>query len=76
MILGHKTMAELFSQLGLANTESEIEIFINSHTLDQSVSLECAPFLSPWQQEFIKDAWINDSDWSAAIDALNVALRK
>lgn len=67
---------ELFSQLGLSNTQEDIEKFISSHKpLPESVALANAPFWSTSQSEFFRQAINEDSDWSEVVDELDAALR-
>jgi|TARA_R110000851_G_scaffold85373_1_gene185657 hypothetical protein len=70
------TMENLFSQLGLDNSEKAIENFINQHELPENVKLENAYFWSPAQSAFIKECLVDDSDWAEVVDQLNVQLRK
>lgn len=67
-------MAELFAQLGLANREQEIEQFIASHQLANDISLDKAPFLNDTQRAFVVESWQQDSEFSYAIDELNLRL--
>jgi hypothetical protein len=75
MELGQRTLSELFIQLGLNNSKDAIQSFINDHQLDGLDAIEKASFWTPNQKNFIKDAWLKDSDWVGAIDELNVALQ-
>lgn len=65
---------ELFAQLGLPHSETEIRRFIATHALPQHTRLPDAEFWTPAQAEFLRDAWKADADWVPVIDQLNSAL--
>ncbi|MDX2503224.1 MAG: DUF2789 domain-containing protein [Gammaproteobacteria bacterium] len=70
------SFSELFKQLGLGSNNQEIEDFLREHApLPIGVLLSDAPFWSPAQAAFLREAREADSDWSEVVDALNVALR-
>ncbi len=70
------SFSELFAQLGLGNSPEEIEDFLREHVpLPAGMVLSDAPFWSPAQAAFLREARDADSDWSEVVDALNVALR-
>ncbi|MEG0008285.1 DUF2789 domain-containing protein [Aeromonas lusitana] len=69
-------MPALFAQLGLANDEISLHRFIREHSLDNQTLLPEAHFWNPAQAGFLRDALWNDSDWSEAIDQLDVMLRQ
>ena len=70
------TMACLFAQLGLVNTQSDIESFINTHKgISADKSLASAGFWTESQQHFINEAIAEDSDWSEIVDSLDCLLR-
>ncbi len=72
----HHTFEELFLQLGLGNSQDEIDQFIADHSpLPNHIPLTEAPFWTPAQAEFIRQAIEEDSDWSEVVDELNAALR-
>ncbi len=72
----HHTFEELFLQLGLGNSQDEIDQFIADHSpLPNNIPLTEAPFWKPDQAEFIRQAIEEDSDWSEVVDELNAALR-
>ncbi|HFB65182.1 MAG TPA: DUF2789 domain-containing protein [Aeromonadales bacterium] len=72
----YHSLNDLFLQLGLGNTDKDIDNFISSHSpLPESVALADAPFWTPAQAEFIREAIEEDSDWSEVVDELNAALR-
>jgi hypothetical protein len=70
------TMANLFSQLGLANGPQDIDAFIAAHRpLANGIALYRAPFWNPSQRDFLKEEIIDDADWAGVIDELNARLR-
>jgi hypothetical protein len=70
------SFSELFKQLGLGGSHEEIEKFLSEHApLPTGILLSDAPFWSPAQAAFLREARESDSDWSEVVDALNVALR-
>ncbi len=67
---------ELFAQLGLPNGEPDITTFLTTHRpLAAGVALADAPFWSPAQAMFLQEAKLQDADWAALVDQLNLALR-
>lgn len=69
--------SELFAQLGLDNRPEEIERFLYRHApLAGEVALPDAPFWSPTQAAFLREALAEDGDWSEIVDMLNLALRQ
>jgi len=69
------SFSELFAQLGLGSSPGEIEDFLCNHMpLPSGMVLSDAPFWSPAQAAFLREALDADSDWSEVVDALNVAL--
>jgi uncharacterized protein DUF2789 len=70
------TMSDLFAQLGLPDTDNEIDNFIHIHRpISASLSLEKAPFWNSGQAQFIHEALYEDSDWVVLVDQLNSRLR-
>lgn len=70
------TLSGLFAQLGLPNSNSEIEKFIAQHRpIAQAEPLSKADFWNAAQAQFLRDAVLSDSDWAVVVDELNVALR-
>jgi hypothetical protein len=66
---------ELFEQLGLPSSEEDIRAFIDSHRpLAGNVKITEAPFWSPAQAGLLKELLLDDADWAAVVDQLNVAL--
>ena len=70
------TLACLFAQLGLENSEENIQAFISSHKgIPNQISLSEASCWNKAQANFLKDAINDDSDWSEIVDTLDVLLR-
>ncbi|MCS4533649.1 DUF2789 domain-containing protein [Neisseria montereyensis] len=67
-------IADLFSQLGLANDEASIEKFIKEHKLDNSERLIDAKFWTDKQRAFLREEWERDAVWIEVIDELNALL--
>jgi len=68
---------ELFEQLGLGSSPDEIRAFLNEHApLPHEVDLPDAPFWTPAQAAFLREALVADGDWAEVVDALNAALRR
>jgi len=66
----------LFEQLGLASDADGIARFISTHApLPGAVALPDAPFWSPAQAGFLREALLQDSDWAELTDQLSQALR-
>jgi Protein of unknown function (DUF2789) len=69
--------SDLFAQLGLPNDEYAIQRFIASHArLSSDFLLAEAPFWTPAQAAFLREAILQDSDWVEMVDQLSVALRQ
>jgi len=68
---------DLFAQLGLPSDEPGIRQFIAAHTpLAADVKLPQAPFWTPAQAAFLREALLQDSDWAELVDQLSEALRR
>ncbi|RJG18347.1 DUF2789 domain-containing protein [Alcanivorax profundi] len=67
----------LFAQLGLANSDDDIEEFIHQHggQLADSMHLHQAPFWNPSQSKFLAEAVREDADWAEVVDSLSALLR-
>lgn len=71
------TLNNLFAQLGLPSSHSEIEHFIDMHRhLAGQISLADAPFWSPAQAAFLREEILKDADWAEVIDQLNASLHR
>ncbi|MBK3529850.1 DUF2789 domain-containing protein [Streptomyces sp. MBT67] len=67
--------SELFKQLGLPESPTEIERFITTHSpMNDDVKLLDAPFWNDSQRAFLKESYADDADWVPMIDQLNEAL--
>jgi Protein of unknown function (DUF2789) len=70
-------LSDLFAQLGLPNDDQAIQHFIASHApLPGDYRLPEAPFWTPAQAVFLREAILQDSDWVEMVDQLSVALRQ
>ncbi len=70
------TMNTLFAQLGLPDSDAEIEAFIENnrpHVGDEPI--EESTIWSDNQAAFLIQALSQDSDWSPLVDELNTLLR-
>lgn len=67
----------LFAQLGLPSEPAAIDQFLDAHApLTSGTDLPDAPFWSPSQATFLREALLQDSDWAEPVDRLNLALRR
>jgi hypothetical protein len=74
---GFHPFHELFEQLGLPSDGDAIRRFIAKHSpLPHEVALPDAPFWTPAQAAFLREALEADSDWAEVVDALNAVLRR
>ena len=64
----------LFAQLGLPNDPASRDAFLASHALGHGEALYEAPFWTPAQAEFLREAIADDSDWCEAADELATRL--
>ncbi len=70
------TLQSLFCQLGLADDEEHIAVFIRMHQpLPSNISLPEANFWNEAQATFLAEAIEEDSDWCALVDKLDCLLR-
>ncbi|XLM20911.1 DUF2789 domain-containing protein, partial [Chromobacterium piscinae] len=69
-------MPGLFRQLGLADEPAAMRAFIASHPLPPGVPLAEAPFWTPAQAAFLRQALECDAEWSEAVDELAVLLQQ
>ncbi|MDO8773156.1 MAG: DUF2789 domain-containing protein [Burkholderiaceae bacterium] len=68
---------DLFAQLGLPSDELGIKYFLTTHApLDAAVELPDASFWTPAQAAFLREALLQDSDWTELVDQLSNALRR
>ena len=68
-------MPGLFAQLGLANSETAIDNFIQNSHLPADIPLENAAFWSAGQAQFLHEAIAEDADWAEVVDHLDAQLR-
>jgi len=69
------TMQALFAQLGLSNSDTAIENFIQNNHLPANIPLANAAFWSAGQAQFIREAIAEDADWAEVVDHLDAQLR-
>ncbi len=70
------SLATLFSQLGLPNSNADIESFLSDHSLASNESLVNGAFWTGSQKAFFSEALEEDSDWAEMVDQLDARLRK
>jgi hypothetical protein len=76
MDVSEHTFKNLFLQLGLPDSEDDIEQFIARHRgIDKGVTLHEADFWNMSQSAFLSEAIADDSDWAEVVDHLDVLLR-
>lgn len=69
------TMELLFAQLGESYGAADIVRFIAQHSpMAGQLALHEAPFWTPAQAAFLRDAIAQDADWAPVVDALNAGL--
>ncbi|BAP88805.1 putative uncharacterized protein [Burkholderiales bacterium GJ-E10] len=67
---------DLFAQLGLPNRPQDIHQFLMNHSpVAPDIELPNAPFWTPAQASFLREALEQDSNWSELVDQLSEALR-
>lgn len=67
---------DLFAQLGLPTDDVGIRAFLAANSpLAGTINLADAPFWTPAQAAFLREALQQDSDWTELADQLSVALR-
>ncbi len=72
----HHSFHQLFEQLGLACDDQSIAAFIKANSpLNEQVKLADAPFWTPSQADFLREAVLDDADWAEQVDSLSLALR-
>jgi hypothetical protein len=77
MELIEKNMNTLFAQLGEANDDTSIALFIELHgTLTGATQLHEAPCWTASQASFLRDALLLDAAWAPVVDELNVRLHR
>ena len=69
------SLQTLFEQLGLDSSPEQIRLFIETHApLPHDLALHDAPFWTPSQASFLREAVQDDSDWTEIVDTLNSEL--
>lgn len=72
----HYHFSDLFDQLGLPSDPDSIAQFLAAHRpLAGEVRLPDAPFWTPAQAAFLREALALDSNWAELADQLSEALR-
>ncbi|REH39130.1 uncharacterized protein DUF2789 [Paraperlucidibaca baekdonensis] len=72
----HHSMSELFKQLGLPDSDAQIQQFIATHRpIADTCPLPEAVCWSDSQASFLREAVALDSDWAVVVDQLSQALR-
>lgn len=74
MDTSHHDLGSLFRQLGLPGEAPAIDAFLAAHRLSAGTALVDAPFWSPTQADFLREALADDSDWAEAADELAMRL--
>lgn len=69
------SMAGLFAQLGLPNSETSMDNFMQNNHLPAEIPLENAAFWSAGQAQFLREAIAEDADWAEVVDHLDAQLR-
>lgn len=71
------TLADLFAQLGLDADEAAQRAFIAAHApLPANLPLPDAPFWTPAQATFLREALLEDAEWAEVVDQLDTLLRQ
>jgi hypothetical protein len=69
------TLTDLFAQLGLPASSTDIHDFVAGHSpLPAGVSLAEASFWTAAQASFLREEILDDADWAEVIDQLNERL--
>lgn len=71
------TLSDLFAQLGLDADETAQRAFIAAHApLPPNLPLPDAPFWTPAQATFLREALLEDAEWAEVVDELDALLRR
>lgn len=71
------TLADLFAQLGLDADDAAQRAFIAAHApLPANLPLPDAPFWTPAQATFLREALLEDAEWAEVVDELDALLRQ
>ncbi|MEW6693366.1 MAG: DUF2789 domain-containing protein [Pseudomonadota bacterium] len=69
-------LSDLFAQLGLPTDEASMRAFIARHApLAPEVALADAPWWTPAQARFLREALCQDADWAEPVEQLDALLR-
>ena len=74
MDMSANNIENLFAQLGLGNSTDAMARFAATHTLPKEVYVNNAPYWNDGQRHFLQDALRQDSEWTEAVDQLNIML--
>lgn len=70
------TMNSLFRQLGLPDSDEDVEGFIIRHRpIPRDLQLHEASFWKKSQADFLKQALDDDAEWAEMVDELDARLR-
>jgi len=70
------SLNRLFKQLGLPDSDEDIDKFITCHSpLSETTPLQHASFWNKAQKTFLEEALCEDSVWSLLVDDLSERLR-
>ncbi|MBO1925049.1 DUF2789 domain-containing protein [Thiomicrorhabdus sp. 6S3-12] len=76
MELPDHTLNALFAQLGLPDSDNDIDNFIERHKgVDKATPLAQAAFWNEGQAAFLSQAIQEDADWAEVVDHLDALLR-
>ncbi|MFP8965938.1 DUF2789 domain-containing protein [Pokkaliibacter sp. CJK22405] len=71
------SMNTLFAQLGLPESDQQIDQFIQKNGgLSEDIPLHQAQCWSTAQSRFLKEALAQDSDWAETVDELNARMHE
>lgn len=77
MQIENHSITSLFEQLGIGDSEEDINRFINRFApIPSAVELHEAHCWNQAQAAFLKQAKEEDADWAEVVDQLNVMLRQ
>ena len=70
-------MRSLFAQLGEPNDDAAINRFVELNSpLPDGMRLHDAPFWTPTQAAFLREAIMQDAEWAKVVDDLNARLHR
>jgi hypothetical protein len=68
-------LSHLFKQLGLPHDQEGIDYFVIQNKLDKHTLITDADCWNSGQKAFLKEALLQDAQWSEVIDQLDVMMR-